>query len=123
LCIYLRPNKYKKYGKLFITSKLWIDQFGKNRYHDNQPNWGNQINDTVIEMIKSMDVSYLDVLYIHWPFKLDEKKITEEFRISEIWTQFELLVEKGLIKHIGVSNFGLIELQELLYIYVKLNLT
>ena len=34
--------------------------------------------------------------------------------IEEIWPQMEELVYKGLVKEIGISNFGLIELHKLL---------
>lgn len=54
-----------------------------------------------------MQLKYLDILYLHWPFVNMEE--TGEFNhkpLEEIWAEFELCVTKGYVKHLGISNFN-----------------
>jgi diketogulonate reductase-like aldo/keto reductase len=103
-------------SNLFIMSKLWLDEYGKNRLYDTH-DWGNECIETnTRKLINKLNCDYIDCLFIHWPLKLDEDFITDEFIIPEIWIQMENLVNKGLIKHIGLSNFGILEIQSILNI-------
>jgi diketogulonate reductase-like aldo/keto reductase len=54
-----------------------------------------------------MQLKYLDILYLHWPFVNMEE--TGEFNhkpLEEIWAEFELCVTKGYVKNLGISNFN-----------------
>ena len=54
-----------------------------------------------------MQLKYLDLLYLHWPFLETEDTGEVTHRpIEEIWADMELLVQKGYVKHLGVSNFN-----------------
>lgn len=73
------------------------------------------------DTIDRLHCSYLDLFLLHCPIKfLSDKKYFESgvisFTIADIWREMELLVEHGLVKHIGVSNFRIEDLEELLSI-------
>ena len=99
--------------ELWITSKLWSNSHGK---------------DNVIPALKKtladLQLDYLDLYLIHWPIPLKEDKTfamsskhfysLEERPISATWEGMEMTVEQGLAKHIGVSNFSVKKLTELI---------
>jgi diketogulonate reductase-like aldo/keto reductase len=112
----LLDEKIVNRSNIIIMSKLWLDEMGNNRSYDTHT-WGeDNIESNTIKIINSLNCDYLDCLFIHWPLKLDKDLITEEFIIQEIWIQMERLVDKGLIRHIGLSNFGILEIQTILNI-------
>lgn len=91
--------------EMFITSKLW------NSHH-------NIVEDAVRKSLKNLNIEYLDLYLVHWPvtFKNDKnnplKPIEKDFTIEnfdclEVWKRMEELVEKKLVRSIGVSNFGI----------------
>ncbi len=107
-------NTYEERNKLNIHFKLWIDELGCFR-NNGYSNYGNQIRDKCTKIIKELNINQISTLIIHWPLKINnDTKVTEEFIPEEIWVQMEKMVEEGLVKHIGVSNFGLIELHRIL---------
>lgn len=93
-------KKNKNKNKIYICTKLWINQLDKH----------NILNNCRL-FLKEMDITVLDLLLIHWPIK--EKS---EFIIEDIWYELEKLVKLKLVKSIGVSNFGILDLQRLLHI-------
>lgn len=103
-----------KREELFIASKLW------NTYHDH-------VNEGIEQSIKDLKLEYLDLYMIHWPVhaKPDSKMrsiyengkvILNEFDIKKLWPRMENLVKKGLVKSIGVSNFGIENITKVLNI-------
>ncbi|KCZ77392.1 hypothetical protein H311_01597 [Anncaliia algerae PRA109] len=101
-----------KRRELFITSKMWCTE--------------TEPLDALKESLKKLQLDYLDLYLIHFPvtFDLDEKKnpyfdndgyyVTKEFEIEKIWSKMEELVGLGLVKSIGVSNFGINMLKRIL---------
>lgn len=89
----------KKREDLFIATKIWHQE-----YHD--------VEAAVRGSLKKMQLDYLDLYYIHWPLGY----FTEGARtpVHVLWPQMEALVEKGLVKSIGVSNFNTQMLLDLL---------
>ncbi|EGR31893.1 hypothetical protein IMG5_100430 [Ichthyophthirius multifiliis] len=89
---------------LFITSKISPAEQGTQ----------NSLN-AVEQILKRLNVSYLDLVLIHWPgvskYKLDDPKIAQ-IRL-ESWKSLIDLKNKGVAKHIGVSNFNINHLQHL----------
>ena len=79
---------------LFIVSKLWN---------------GDQGYDSTLrafdQSLKKLDVDYLDMYLIHWPVA---------GKYVDSWKAMERLYEEGQIKAIGVSNFMIHHLQDLL---------
>lgn len=98
---------------VFVTSKLWCTQHG-------DP--GRALDDT----LRDLGLKYLDLYLIHYPvtFKsdenynevLDEKGIPviEKFDVLSLWRKMEELLAKKKVRSIGVSNFGVHNLGEVL---------
>lgn len=92
---------------LFITSKLW------NTFHAPE-----HVQEAAEKSLKNLKIDYLDLYLIHWPMGYQEagtnlfpKNEKEELLFSDVdyvdtWKALEALVDKGLTKSIGVSNFN-----------------
>ncbi|MFJ6209123.1 aldo/keto reductase [Lysinibacillus sp. NPDC092081] len=79
---------------LFITSKVWND--------------GLSYEETIAayeDSLEKLGLDYLDLYLIHWPGKN---------KFAEAWRALEDLYEQGKIKAIGVCNFHVTHLQDLL---------
>lgn len=96
---------------LFITSKLL--------FATNAPK---RIESAIQFSLKSLNLSYLDLYLLHWPVNANVgdatdppfKKGKPSPRIQEAWQAMEGLVERGLVRAIGVSNFDILQVEELL---------
>lgn len=80
--------------ELFVTSKVWND-----RQIDGT------VRESVEESLHDLGLDYLDLLLIHWP-------VAGKF--IGTWRVFEQLREEGLVRSIGVSNFQVGHLLELM---------
>lgn len=107
---------------LFITSKLW------NTYHRKE-----NVRTACERTLSDLGLKYLDLYLIHFPISLrfipfehryppgwsvDPDAIPEvaeldNVSIIETWRAMEELVEAGLVKNIGVSNFNCALLMDL----------
>lgn len=104
-----------KREELWITSKLWND---KHNEADVIP--------ACEKSLRDLQLDYLDLYLIHWPFpnyhapKVDVSSrdanakpyIHENY--MKTWRQLELLVDRGLVRHIGTSNMTVPKLELLL---------
>lgn len=79
---------------IFLTTKISPDAMR----HPPQKQW-------IDESLKNLDCGYIDLLLIHW--SIDDHN-------KETWETMEEYVDKGLVKHIGVSNFHPHHLDDLL---------
>lgn len=98
---------------LWITSKLWNNAHCK---------------EAVLPALKrtliDLQVGFLDLYLIHWPVaqkkdvlypeKASDLLPSDFVSINETWSMMETTVDRGLVKHIGVSNFGERRLKQLL---------
>ncbi len=106
-------NGLVKREDIFVTSKLWNS--------DHAPK---QVEKAIRKSIFDLQLDYLDLYLIHWPvaFKTghlyahsaDDLVSPDEFSIEKTWQAMEIIQEKGLAKHIGVSNFNMPKLNRLL---------
>lgn len=92
---------------LFITSKLW------NTFHDPK-----HVQAAALKSLKNLKIDYLDLFLIHWPMAYQEagdvlfpKNDKDEILFSDVdyvdtWKALEKLVDLGLTKSIGFSNFN-----------------
>ncbi|KAL4530235.1 hypothetical protein Ndes2526B_g02402 [Nannochloris sp. 'desiccata'] len=91
--------------QLWITSKIWNDS--------HRPA---AVRASAEKSIADLGAKYLDLLLIHWPdaFKPGTEEVDTEVTLQETWQAMEALVEEGLVKHIGVSNFSLSQVEDVL---------
>jgi len=82
-------------SNLYITTKLTYIPKGKT------------VRDTLIESLQKLQIDYLDLFLIHSPTFVEGK-------LKETWEEFEALQKEGLVKSIGVSNFRVGDLEQLL---------
>jgi len=82
----------------------------------------------VKKTLKDLNLKYLDLYLVHWPFAFDHDKPQDDkgkwnsapIPFIETWQAMEKLYEAGLVKAIGVSNMNAIMLHDLLaYAKVK----
>ncbi len=98
---------------LWITSKLWNDSHAPEHV---QPG--------LEETLADLHLDYLDLFLMHWPvalkkgasFPLSAEKMVslDDIPLAATWGAMESLVDKGLCRHIGVSNFSLPKLKSLM---------
>jgi alcohol dehydrogenase (NADP+) len=98
---------------VWVTSKLWNDAHAP---EDVQPALESTLEDLQLETI--------DLYLMHWPVALkpdtsmpqspDDLVSLDEQPLAETWAAMEELVDDGLARHIGVSNFNIPKLQSLL---------
>ena len=108
----LRSGLVKR-EELWITSKVWNDK------HD-------QVVDACKQSLKDLQLDYLDLYLVHWPFpnyhppKCDVSSRSPNARpyihedYMKTWRQMEQLVEAGVVRHIGTSDMTIPKLTLLL---------
>ena len=72
---------------LFITSKLWLTDFGRQN-----------VEDAYRQSVAKLGLDYLDLYLMHWPG-------TNEAVMIDSWRGMEDLYKQNQVKNIGVSNF------------------
>ncbi|KAL9541219.1 hypothetical protein MBANPS3_009243 [Mucor bainieri] len=95
---------------LFVVSKLW------NNYHNKA-----HVRAAIDRTLKDMELDYLDLYIIHFPVPLkyvdpaveypgpwfiNGKVELEKSPMHELWAEMEKLVDAGLTRNIGISNFN-----------------
>jgi alcohol dehydrogenase (NADP+) len=104
-----------KRDELWITSKIWNDMHGEG-----------DVVKSCEKSLKDLQLDYLDLCLIHWPFPnfhppgcdVDSRSENARAYIHEnfmkTWQQLEVLHEKGLVKNVGTSNMTLPKMELLL---------
>lgn len=80
--------------QLFVTSKVWNADLG---YESTLAAYETSLS--------KLDLKYLDLYLIHWPV---------QGKFKEAWKALETLYKEGRVKAIGVSNFQIYQLEELM---------
>ncbi|HYD35804.1 MAG TPA: aldo/keto reductase [Vitreimonas sp.] len=99
---------------LFVTSKLWNT--------DHHPD---RVKQACRQTLADLQLEYLDLYLVHWgvafqpggelePLDENGKVKTEPVPTQATWQAMENLVDKGLVKSIGVANFTTTMLIDLL---------
>jgi alcohol dehydrogenase (NADP+) len=102
-----------KREELWVTSKVWNDMHEK-------------VVESCEKSLTDLQLDYLDLYLVHWPFpnhhvpgcditwrSPDAKSYIHE-NYMRTWCQMERLIEKGLVKHIGISNMTIPKIKLLL---------
>ncbi|WP_339724289.1 aldo/keto reductase [Maribacter stanieri] len=98
---------------LWVTSKLWNASHGEEN-----------VIPALHQTLEDLQLEYLDLYLIHWPVALKKRtempeKASDFIPLSEVpltntWKGMEAVLEQGLAKHIGVSNFNENQLKEII---------
>lgn len=106
-------NNIVSRDELWITSKLWNDAHAPD---DVQP--------ALQETLADLQLDTLDLYLMHWPVALtpgvefpespSDILSPDELPPSTTWEAMEALLDDGLTRHIGVSNFSIPKLQSLI---------
>ncbi|XP_071090006.1 aldo-keto reductase 1B-like [Haliotis cracherodii] len=99
---------------LFITSKLWSIFHAPDR-----------VEVALRDSLKDLKADYVDLYLMHWPMAWQEPAdrtawiMNTDFKPADVdyidtWRAMERLVDKGLVKAIGISNFNMAQLKRLL---------
>lgn len=106
--------------EIFLTSKFWCTTSS-----------ANHVEDAVNTSLKNLRIEYLDLFLVHWPesysfgaidatdppsrhkhFGDDVCKIVRQLKV--VWQVMESLLQKGIVRAIGLSNFNRAQIEEIL---------
>ena len=100
-------------SEMWITSKLWCNSHAKE-----------DVLPALKQTLKDLQISYVDLYLVHWPVALKKNSMfpqsatdlvsLDKIPLTETWTGMESAKNEGLAKHIGVSNFGRKNLENLI---------
>ena len=98
---------------VWVTSKLWNDA--------HRPE---HVRPALESTLDDLQIDALDLYLMHWPVALtrgtgmpespDDFVSLDEVPLAETWAAMEDLVDEGLVRHIGVSNFNVPKLRRLM---------
>lgn len=111
----LFSEKVVERKELFITSKVWNDMHGEGK-----------VLESCRKSLADLGLSSLDLYFVHWPFPNyhapgcdgdSRNPDSRPFSLEEFmntWRQCEELVDKGLVRYIGMSNMTIPKLKAVL---------
>ena len=98
---------------VWVTSKLWNDA--------HRPE---HVRPALESTLEDLQLDTLDLYLMHWPVALTRGTgmpespgdfvSLDEVPLAETWAAMEDLVDEGLVRHIGVSNFNVPKLRRLM---------
>jgi len=104
-----------KREEMFITSKVWNDMHGKGK-----------VLLSLDKTLTDLRLSYVDAYFVHWPFpnyhapgcdgdsrNPDSVPFSAD-RFMATWEQMEDIYDKGLARHLGMSNMTITKLEAVL---------
>ena len=100
-----------------MTSKLWNTEHNPSR-----------VTAACKKTLTDLNLDHLDLYLVHWPLAFDpaiksmnevldsngQLRLEKGISLLDTWKAMESLVDQGLCKHIGVSNFTIAHLKEIL---------
>lgn len=94
-------EKIVKREDLFIITKVWVDQRG-------------DPEKALKESLEKLGLDYVDLYLDHWPTLFNVVEQYKIYPIHQVWPKMEALVDAKLTKYIGVSNYNVQSLCNLL---------
>ena len=99
----------KTRDQLYITTKAFMSSY-------------RNIKEAVQQSLKKLRLTYIDQYLLHWPFAYVDEGVElpqfttklDRFPLHLVWAQMEALVDEGLVKSIGVSNWTVALLNDML---------
>ncbi|KAL5361669.1 NADP-dependent oxidoreductase domain-containing protein [Aspergillus floccosus] len=91
-------------SEIWITTKL-----------DNT--WHHRVQEGIDSSLKSLGTDYVDLYLVHWPSSTDpndKSKHLPDWDFIKTWQEMQKLPATGKVRNIGVSNFGIKNLEKLL---------
>lgn len=82
-------------SSIWVTSKVWLSNFGYEKAIA-----------SVKQSVRAMGLDYIDLMLLHAPGDAELR--------ADTWRALEDAKEQGLLRNIGVSNFGIPHLEKLL---------
>ncbi|MCR5421938.1 MAG: aldo/keto reductase [Lachnospiraceae bacterium] len=89
----VKESKLKR-EDFIIETKLWIDEMGYN-----------EAKRAIEKSLKRLDMDYVDIYMIHWPRQTGALNEDWKRLNIETWRAMEEMVDEGIVKRLGVSNF------------------
>lgn len=71
---------------IFLTTKVWTDRFTEG-----------ELQKSVTESLDRLGTDYVDLMLLHWP--------NPDVSLKETMAALNEVQDKGLVRHIGISNF------------------
>eukprot|EP00727_Mastigamoeba_balamuthi_P014456 m51a1_g9635 hypothetical protein (273) ;mRNA; r:1151171-1152252 len=95
---------------LWVTSKVWVTELREK-----------DVATACCKTLGDLGLSYLDLYLIHFPVAIKrgvsypfKKEDLDGVPIAETWRAMERLVDEGLVRSIGVANYSVAHLRDLL---------
>lgn len=98
--------------EVFLTTKLWPSYYGYNTTLETVPKW-----------LDELQVTYIDLVLMHFPVRLpgtnivsqecSASRLTPKECRAETWKALSELRENGILRSVGVSNFNVNHMKEL----------
>ncbi|KAF7265447.1 methylglyoxal reductase DkgA-like [Rhynchophorus ferrugineus] len=99
----LLPKHNLSRKDVFITTKLYPSDHGERAYG------------AIEESLKKLDCEYIDLYLIHWPGVFGHSSSSKVPKLrAESWKHMVKAVDDGLVKNIGVSNYTVRHLNQLI---------
>ena len=104
-----------RFEDIFITSKVWNDMHGRGKVHR-----------SIVKTLADLRLPYIDAYFVHWPFPnshapgagrdaRNRKSVPFSVdRFMSTWQQLEEISDRGLIRHLGMSNMTIKKLEAVL---------
>lgn len=108
-------NGTLKREDLYIVSKLW------NTFHSKH-----LVKGIFSETLSKLDLQYIDLYLMHWPMGYaenlgesipkdkDGNRLYSDVHYLETYKAMEELIKEGKVKNLGVSNFNISQIQDIL---------
>ena len=79
--------------------------------------WHKRVAEGIDSSLKSLGTDYVDLYLMHWPSSTDPKDVKKhlpDWDFIKTWQEMQKLPATGKVRNIGVSNFGIKNLEKLL---------